>query len=378
MVDIVLMNQLLRAVSPWTCVVLVGDVGPTAVGGAGDGSRRRHPIQSGPSRAPDRDFPPGRAKLDCGAAHAVNAGELPRSAPASAGDFYVVEAETPELILDRLIQTVRERIPARFGLDPVRDVQVLSPMNRSELGVANLNAVLQSVLNPPAGKAEIEKFGWTFRVGDKVMQTENNYQREVFNGDLGRVAMIDERDRVLVVNFDGREVVYDFGELDEPGPGICDEHPQIAGLRVSGRGATAAYATLHDAPAQPPLYRHHSRQKARRAGRQPPSDRPGGAAARPRPALFVAESAAEGRRQSLGRTRFYGQIPRNSAAWATRSIANTIAAVRKSGGSGGFSRCNSPYFAKTASVARSIFDLSFAWTSARSHCSFSMFCTHSK
>ena len=215
MVDIALMNQLLRAVSPWTCVVLVGDV--DQLPSVGPGTVLGDVIESkavAVVRLTEIFRQAGQSWI-VRAAHAVNAGELPRSAPASAGDFYVVEAETPELILDRLIQTVRERIPARFGLDPVRDVQVLSPMNRSELGVRNLNAVLQSVLNPPAGKAEIEKFGWTFRVGDKVMQTENNYQREVFNGDLGRVVMIDERDRVLVVNFDGREVVYDFGELDE-------------------------------------------------------------------------------------------------------------------------------------------------------------------
>src|SRR5439155_25571415 len=110
---------------------------------------------------------------------------------------------------------VRERIPAKFGLDPVRDVQVLTPMNRSELGVRNLNTVLQGVLNPPAGQAEVQRFGWTFRVGDKVMQTENNYQREVFNGDLGRVLSIDPVDQELVADFDGRPVAYDFGELDE-------------------------------------------------------------------------------------------------------------------------------------------------------------------
>jgi exodeoxyribonuclease V alpha subunit len=149
------------------------------------------------------------------AAHAVNAGELPSSAPAGHGDFYVIEAETPDLILDRIVQMVRERIPARFGLDPLRDVQVLTPMNRSELGVRNLNARLQEVLNPPRGQAEVQRFGWTFRVGDKVLQTVNNYQREVFNGDIGRIARIDPDEQVLIVEFDGRPVTYEFGELDE-------------------------------------------------------------------------------------------------------------------------------------------------------------------
>jgi exodeoxyribonuclease V alpha subunit len=215
MVDITLLNHLLRAVSPWSCLVLVGDV--DQLPSVGPGTVLGDVIESKavPVVRLTEIFRQAGQSWIVRAAHAVNAGEFPQSAPATAGDFYVVEAETPELILDRLVQTVRERIPARFGLDPVRDVQVLSPMNRSELGVRHLNTVLQSVLNPPKGQAEIEKFGWTFRVGDKVMQTENNYQREVFNGDLGRVADIDEGDRELVVDFDGRKVMYDFGELDE-------------------------------------------------------------------------------------------------------------------------------------------------------------------
>jgi exodeoxyribonuclease V alpha subunit len=110
---------------------------------------------------------------------------------------------------------VRDRIPARFRLDPLRDVQVLTPMNRTELGVRNLNARLQEVFNPPRGQAEVQRFGWTFRVGDKVIQTQNNYQREVFNGDIGRVVAIDDGERALTAEFDGRQVLYDFGELDE-------------------------------------------------------------------------------------------------------------------------------------------------------------------
>jgi exodeoxyribonuclease V alpha subunit len=215
MVDIVLMNQLLRAVSPWSCLVLVGDV--DQLPSVGPGTVLGDVIESRvvPVVRLTEIFRQAGQSWIVRAAHAVNAGRLPQSAPAAAGDFYVVEAETPELILDRLVQTVRERIPARFGLDPFRDVQVLSPMNRTELGVRNLNTVLQGVLNPRSGQAEIQRFGWTFRIGDKVMQTENNYQREVFNGDLGRVALIDEPERALIVDYNGRRVPYDFGELDE-------------------------------------------------------------------------------------------------------------------------------------------------------------------
>jgi exodeoxyribonuclease V alpha subunit len=150
------------------------------------------------------------------AAHAINSGHQPESAPNADGDFFFVEADTPEAITDKLIAMVRDRIPARFGLDPFRDVQVLSPMNKSELGVNILNQRLQEVLNPPAaGVRQVERFGRTFRVGDKVIQVQNDYQKEVFNGDIGRIVRLDPVDQELAVDYDGREVVYDFNELDE-------------------------------------------------------------------------------------------------------------------------------------------------------------------
>jgi exodeoxyribonuclease V alpha subunit len=155
------------------------------------------------------------------AAHGVREGRLPESAPAGQGDFYFVEANDPEVILERIITMVRERIPSRFGLDPFRDVQVLTPMNGSLLGTQNLNARLQEVLNGRASRererpeAEVQRFGITFRAGDKVMQTHNNYNKEVFNGDIGRISRIDEHERELAIDYEGREVVYDFGELDE-------------------------------------------------------------------------------------------------------------------------------------------------------------------
>jgi exodeoxyribonuclease V alpha subunit len=149
------------------------------------------------------------------AAHRVNQGEMPESSEPGKGDFYFVEADSPEEILRKLLVMVRERIPARFGLDPLRDVQVLTPMQRTELGVRNLNVRLQEALNPSAGGPQVEREGWTFRAGDKVLQTVNNYQKEVFNGDIGRVAAVDLDEQELTVDFDGRPVVYEFGELDE-------------------------------------------------------------------------------------------------------------------------------------------------------------------
>ena len=150
------------------------------------------------------------------AAHAINHGDEPESAPTAAGDFFFIEANSPEAILDRIVAMIRERIPARFQLDPVRDVQVLSPMNRTDLGVAALNQKLQEILNPPdPRKKEVQRYGTNFRVGDKVMQTKNNYDKEVFNGDIGRILSIEAVDQELLIDFEGRQVSYEFGELDE-------------------------------------------------------------------------------------------------------------------------------------------------------------------
>ena len=216
MVDITLMNQLLRAVPAWCCLVLVGDVdqlpsvGPGAVLGDIIASEVVKVVRL------TEIFRQAGQSWIVRAAHAVNSGEEPESAPSSNGDFFFIEAETPEAILERIINLVRERIPARFGLDSLRDVQILSPMNLSELGVRNLNQRLQEILNPPSAKSlEVARFGLTFRTGDKVLQTVNNYQREVYNGDIGRILSIDETDRELAVDYDGKIVPYEFGELDE-------------------------------------------------------------------------------------------------------------------------------------------------------------------
>jgi exodeoxyribonuclease V alpha subunit len=109
---------------------------------------------------------------------------------------------------------VRERIPKRFGFDPIRDIQVLCPMNRGGLGARSLNIELQKELNPP-GEIRIERFGWTFCPGDKVMQVENDYDKDVYNGDLGVVSRVDMEEGELVADFDSREITYGFGELDE-------------------------------------------------------------------------------------------------------------------------------------------------------------------
>ena len=111
---------------------------------------------------------------------------------------------------------MQERIPERFRLDPISDVQVLCPMNRGSLGVRELNTALQSVLNPVrSGEPSVERFGWRFRIRDKVIQTENDYDKDVFNGDVGIIERIDMVEQQVAVRFDQRLVKYDFGELDE-------------------------------------------------------------------------------------------------------------------------------------------------------------------
>ena len=120
-------------------------------------------------------------------------------------DFWFVEADDPENGAAKVVEIVRDRIPRRFGLDPIRDIQVLCPMQRGALGARSLNVDLQKALNPNP-PAKIEKFGSIFAPGDKIMQTENDYDRDVFNGDLGTVLRIDEVEGLLVAGFDGREV----------------------------------------------------------------------------------------------------------------------------------------------------------------------------
>jgi exodeoxyribonuclease V alpha subunit len=147
-------------------------------------------------------------------AHLINRGRMPDLAAQEGSDFYFVDAPDPEEGVAKLLAVVCERIPKRFGLDPIRDVQVLCPMNRGGLGARSLNIELQRVLNLP-GEVRVERFGWTFCPGDKVMQVVNDHERQVYNGDLGILRRIDMETGELVVDFEGREVAYGFGELDE-------------------------------------------------------------------------------------------------------------------------------------------------------------------
>jgi exodeoxyribonuclease V alpha subunit len=214
MVDVPLMHALLRAVPPGAAVILVGDV--DQLPSVGPGQVLADIIASGavPVVRLTEVFRQASESRIIVNAHRINRGEMPEIAPAGDGsDFFFSEVDDPEQGVARILQIVRERIPARFGLDPVRDVQVLCPMNRGALGARALNLGLQKLLNV-AGGPHVERFGWTFATGDKVMQIENDYDKDVYNGDLGFISSIDLDAGEVVVDFDGRPVVYELGELD--------------------------------------------------------------------------------------------------------------------------------------------------------------------
>jgi exodeoxyribonuclease V alpha subunit len=216
MVDVVLGFQFLRAVPQEACVILVGDV--DQLPSVGPGSVLADLIASKvvPVVRLTEIFRQAGQSQIVAAAYAINHGQMPKlSAPEALTDFYFVEADEPKTIQDLLVRLVKERIPTRFGFDPKSDIQVLTPMNRSLLGARNLNQVLQTAINPGDNGPEVQRFGWTFRIGDRVIQTENNYNRDVFNGDLGVIEKINRIEQVMSVIFEGRSVEYDFGDLDE-------------------------------------------------------------------------------------------------------------------------------------------------------------------
>jgi exodeoxyribonuclease V alpha subunit len=149
-------------------------------------------------------------------AHEVNRGHIPDLKPHPQSDFFFIEQTSPEEIRDTIIGLVRDRLPMKYRFDPVRDIQVLTPMNRHQLGTRLLNQDLQAAINPPNElKFEIERFGVRFRVGDKIIQTRNNYDKEIFNGDIGHVVSIETEPMKVVVRFDSRLVDYEPGDLDE-------------------------------------------------------------------------------------------------------------------------------------------------------------------
>jgi exodeoxyribonuclease V alpha subunit len=214
MVDVRMADALLQAVGDGARLVLVGDV--DQLPSVGPGSFLRDAIASGvvPCVRLVKIFRQAEKSLIVQNAHRINAGEAPIVPEAGAdADFFVIEKRDPEEARRLIIELVTNRIPRRFKLDPVRDIQVLTPMNRGPAGTLLLNEELQAALNPNG--ASLVRGKSTFRVGDKVMQLKNDYDKNVWNGDVGVVSTVDPEAEELVVRYDEREVPYDGASLDE-------------------------------------------------------------------------------------------------------------------------------------------------------------------
>ena len=215
MIDTLLMHHLLKAVPANATLILVGDVNQLPSVGAGNVLRDLIESQTVPVVELNEIFRQARESSIIVGAHRINEGKMPNltSSRDETNDFYFIEQEDPRKVMELIISLVKERIPKRFGFDAIDDIQVLTPMHRGIVGASNLNIELQNALNP--GDQGVSRFGRLYKVNDKVMQIANNYDKEVYNGDIGRIVRIDREEQEIVVIMDDREVAYDYSELDE-------------------------------------------------------------------------------------------------------------------------------------------------------------------
>lgn len=213
MIDTSLMYSLLKAVPSHARLLLVGDI--NQLPSVGPGNVLKDIINSRTVAVTQLHeiFRQAAGSRIITNAHRINNGVFPDIATIQKSDFFFVEAEEPEDVLKQIVGLVTQRIPKKFGFDPLKDIQVLAPMKRGVVGTENLNDVLQTELNKRDNP--LIRFGKKFIVGDKVMQLRNDYKREVFNGDVGTVLKIQLAEQQLVVDFEGRGVVYDFSDLDD-------------------------------------------------------------------------------------------------------------------------------------------------------------------
>ena len=213
MLDLILMHHLLKAIPRGAALILVGDVDQLPPVGAGN--VLKDIIHSGavPVVTLNEIFRQARTSSIIVNAHKIIKGEMPSLAPKEDDDFYFFRTDEPEDALARVVEVVKKRIPQRFGYRALEDIQVLTPMNRGAVGTARLNESLQEALNPNG--FEIARGGRKYRIGDKVMQICNNYDKDVYNGDIGIIVSIDVEEQAVVVNIDGQDVSYDYTELDE-------------------------------------------------------------------------------------------------------------------------------------------------------------------
>lgn len=224
MVDVKLAQHLLKAVAPTSQLILVGDV--DQLPSVGPGTVLRDLINCGtvPVVRLKQVFRQAGQSLIIQNAYRINSGEFPVliTPGTQTSDCYFVQASEPEEVADLIVKAAASSLPKRFNYDPLRDIQVLTPMNRGLAGAANLNTVLQAKLNPPApGKIEFSRGNRLFRVGDKVIQRVNNYNLDVFNGDMGRIEIIDLEEQTMGVRFADRMVFYESANVSELAHGFC-------------------------------------------------------------------------------------------------------------------------------------------------------------
>lgn len=215
MVDTILMHHFLKAVPNDAALILVGDAEQLPSVGAGNVLKDIIDSVAVPTVRLTKIFRQAKESLIIVNAHRVNSGEMPtlNHHGDHPQDFYFFQIEEPEKALEKIIELCKEKIPQKFGFNPIDDIQVLTPMHRGIVGAANLNTELQKCLNTSTD--EIVWGGRVLKLGDKVMQIRNNYDKEVFNGDIGRIVRIDREEQEVVVNYDGRAVTYDYPDLDE-------------------------------------------------------------------------------------------------------------------------------------------------------------------
>ena len=306
MLDLLLTNHLLKAISAGAHLLLVGDIDQLPPVGAGN--VLRDIIDSGAAAVVRLDvvFRQAAGSYIIENAHRINHGQMPEWDPQLSDDFFLFQTEDPERAAELVAEIVQERVPRRFGI-PSEDIQVLSPMHRGAVGVGALNDRLQETLNPPSpSRPERRLGGRVFRLGDRVMQIRNNYDKDVYNGDLGTIASLDPVEQMLTVRIEDRTVAYDFLELDELVARLRRLGAQVAGQRVPGGGHSCDDPALHDAAAQPALHRGNPGSQAGGAGgpaacdrdcrQQQPHRRP------PQRAGRAVAGLAEGRHQMAGRT----------------------------------------------------------------------------
>ena len=267
MVDVMLMQALMKAVPGTAALLIVGDI--NQLPSVGPGQVLADVISSGavPVVRLTEVFRQAAQSRIITSAHRINQGSIPYlSPPGTDSDFYFVQADEPDTAVARIIELVKTRIPKRFGLNPVRDIQVLCPMNRGGVGARSLNIELQRVLNP-AGEHKVERFGWTFAPGDKVMQIENDYDKDVYNGDIGYIDTVGTDDGELTAMLRWSRYRLRLRRTRHAGSRLCRDDSQEPGLGISSSDYPGDDAALRHVATKSALHRRHPRQEAGCASR---------------------------------------------------------------------------------------------------------------